>query len=356
MSNQSKQDNTKIRLGINGFGRIGRGVVRLAASNPGFEIAVVNELSDDINNAIYLYNYDSTYGRTKPLAKPGEIENSVEFNGNTAIFYNHKKSTQVPWEKHGVDIVIDATGITENVAACNVLVNEGRVRKAIVTHSPNDGVDRYIVMGVNDDEYDPDSDHVVSSAICDTNAIAHVLKALDEGFGIVTGFVTTLHPWLSYQNLVDGPVNWQSLPGAYWKDFSLGRSSIGALIPKNTTAVSCLRPILPDIEKRLSGFSYRIPTDVVCTADLSIELDKTLGLEELEEFLTTRFSNSHYVSINHDALVSVDFKGEPYSAVLDARWTQVLDGRLVKLVLWYDNEWGYSSRVLDIAALMARNW
>lgn len=357
MNNDNKsKSNKKIRLGINGFGRIGRCIARIATSGIDFDIVAVNELNDDVANAVYLYNYDSTYGRSQNSAKVSQHGNTVQFDDSEAKFYCYKKCDDVPWHERGVDIVIDATGISENVLACNALVNSAQVRKAIITHSPEAGVDRYIVMGVNSDDYNPRSDHVVSTTICDTNAIAHVLKALEDRFGVANGFVTTLHPWLSYQNLVDGPVNWQSSPGAYWKDFSLGRSSIGALIPKNTTAVSCLRPVLPHLAPRLSGFSYRTPTDVVCSADLSITLEAEVDLNQLEAFLVDHFSASPYFKINYDPLVSVDFKGEPYSAVLDARWLQVLDRKLVKIVLWYDNEWGYSSRVLDLARLMVQHW
>ncbi|MGI9288757.1 MAG: glyceraldehyde 3-phosphate dehydrogenase NAD-binding domain-containing protein [Pseudomonadales bacterium] len=354
--NINRSNANKIRLGINGFGRIGRCIARIATTNSEFEIAAVNELNDDVENAVYLYNYDSTYGRAQSLADLSKNGNRVRFDDREAQFYCYQKCDDVPWQDTTVDIVIDATGIAENVQGCRSLVNSEKARKAIITHSPESGVDRYIVMGVNCDDYNPQRDHVVSTTICDTNAIAHVLKALDDHFGIVNGFVTTLHPWLSYQNLVDGPVAWQSSPGAYWKDFSLGRSSIGALIPKNTTAVSCLRPVLPDIEPRLNGFSYRTPTDVVCSADLSITLESTVELEQLQAFLADRFSGSPYCAINHGPLVSVDFKGQPYSAVLDARWLQILNHKLVKIVLWYDNEWGYSSRVLDLARLMAQYW
>ncbi len=346
----------EIRLGINGFGRIGRCIARIAAKQSDFTIAAINELNDDVANAVYLYNYDSTYGRSESRAERSETGDVVRFGEGEARFFCSPKCEEVPWHEAGVDIVIDATGIARGVEGCRLLTGSGKVRKAIVTHSPEADADRYIVMGVNSDTYVPETDHVVSTTICDTNAIAHVLKALDDHFGIANGFVTTLHPWLSYQNLVDGPVAWQSSPGSYWKDFSLGRSSIGTLIPKNTTAVTCLRPVLPDIEPRLGGFSYRIPTDVVCSADLSLSLEKPLSLEQLEAFVEDHFSDSPYVAVNRDPLVSVDFRGEPYSAVLDARWLQVLDGKLAKVVLWYDNEWGYSSRVLDMARLMAESW
>lgn len=351
----SVQITKSVRIGINGFGRIGRAVAKIATQRSGIDLVAVNELNDNIDNAIYLYNYDTTYGRTDPPAVRGSAENAVVMGHSTATFYHATSASDVPWEAHGVDILIDATGISENVAACRQLLDTGRIDKAIVTHAPKTGVDRYILMGVNDAEYNPSADDLVSSVICDSNAIAIVLAALEEKYGIESGFVTTLHPWLSYQNLVDGPVPWQASPGAYWTDFSLGRSSIGTLIPKNTTAVTCLGHVMPEIEARLSGFSYRIPTDVVCTADMTITLRQSVDLEQLSGFLRTQFAGSPYVKVNDEALVSVDFKGMPYSAVIDARWLQVLNDRLIKVVLWYDNEFGYSSRVVDIVSMMADN-
>lgn len=342
-----------VRIGINGFGRIGRAVAKIATARSGFQLVAINEINDDIDSAIYLYNYDTTYGRANMPLFRGETDNSVVSGDASATVYHCRSANDVPWEKHNVDILIDSSGVADNVTACRHLVASERITKAIITHVPETGVDRFVVMGVNDAEYDPTIDHIVSTVICDANAIAHVLSALETEYGIESGFVTTLHPWLSYQNLVDGPVPWQASPGAYWKDFSLGRSSIGTLIPKNTTAVSCLSTIMPDVEQKLRGFSYRVPTDVVCSADLTLTLRHYVNLEQITEFLRNTFSGSQYVKMNDDALVSVDFKGMPYSAVIDARWVQVLDGRLVKLVLWYDNEFGYSSRVVDAAAMMA---
>ena len=200
----------------------------------------------------------------------------------------------------------------------------------------------------------PTTDHVVSATICDANAIAHPLKALDRHFGVESGFITTLHPWLSYQNLVDGILPWQLVPGHYWKDFSLGRTSVGTLIPKNTTAVTALAPILPGVASRLGGFSYRIPTQIVSSADLSVRLRRQTSAGELRDYFHSCFDNSPYVDLNDEPLVGVDFTGNPNSATIDTRWLQVVDGRMVKIVLWYDNEWGYSCRVIDLARVMAR--
>jgi glyceraldehyde 3-phosphate dehydrogenase len=343
-----------LRVGINGFGRIGRCIARQLAADPLLHLVAVNDLADSAENFVYLYNYDSTYGRAAVSAQPGPGRDRFRIGEREVRFSSHGRVAAVPWKDAGVDIVVDATGVYDNVVGVRELVDAGIIGKAIITHSPDSGVDRYVIMGVNDAQYRPDADHVVSTTICDANAVAQALHALHEQYGIERGFVTTLHPWLSYQNLVDGPVSWQAVPGAYWKDFSLGRASTNTLIPKNTTVISALRPVLPEIERRLAGFSFRTPTQIVCAADLTIELQRPTTAEQLLGYFEERFAGSPYVLLNRDARVGMDFTAETYSAAIDTRWIQVLDGRLVKLVLWYDNEWGYSARVIDLARLMAR--
>ena len=339
-----------IRIGLNGFGRIGRCLARIVGERPGFEIVAVNDLSDQ-TNLVYLYNYDSTYGKAPQRARLSP-DSGVSLHGREVGFHSERLITDVPWDDYEVDVLVDATGVHDNVIGARKLINSEQVPKAIVTHSPPDEVDRYVIMGVNDHEYDHDSDHLLSSTICDANAIAHVLMALDDDFGVTGGLVTTLHPWLSYQNLVDGPVAWQRFPGAYWSDYALGRSSVMSMIAKNTTAVSALQPIMPDIEQRLEAISFRIPTSIVSIADLSLHLGRATDVDEVISMLEARFGDSPYVHLNSEQLISVDYAGEPYSAVIDLNWIRISGDRLVKMVLWYDNEWGYSSRVLDLAALV----
>ncbi|MGB8273664.1 MAG: glyceraldehyde 3-phosphate dehydrogenase NAD-binding domain-containing protein [Alphaproteobacteria bacterium] len=343
-----------IRIGINGFGRIGRQVARMAVTSPDLEIAAVNDLAPNVENLAYLYNYDSTFGRAPVRANAFPARGVVAFGNREAPFFAQDLSLHVPWQDHGVEILIEATGVAANVRAAKALVAAGRVRKVIVTHSPDEGVDRYIIMGINDSDYDDRRDHVVSNTICDANAIAHPLLAIDRKYGIDSGFVTTLHPWLSYQNLVDAPVGWQQRPGQFWTDFSLGRMSTGTLIPKSTTAVTTLAPILPAIAKRLGGFSFRTPTHIVSCADLTLRLRCDTTGENLGRFLADAFEGSPYVGLNRESLVGVDYVGSPLSATIDMQWVQVVGRRMAKLVLWYDNEWGYSSRVMDMARLMSR--
>lgn len=339
-----------IRIGINGFGRIGRATARIAAQDPGLEVVAVNDLTN-IENLAYLYNYDSTYGRALPKARC-DGDQGLVIGDTKAQFSMLADTTDVAWEEAGIDLLIDATGVHQNVIGSNALVNQNRVPRVIITHSPPSDVDNYIILGVNDDSLDRENHRVVSTTICDANAIAHVLDALDDRFGVATGLVTTLHPWLSYQNLVDGPVGFQRFPGNYWNEYALGRASVMSMIAKNTTAVSALRPVLPDLESRLAGISFRTPTSIVSIADLSIQVETPTSEEEVRDFLSDRFAESAYVLVNHEPLVSIDFAGEPYSAVIDANWIRVAGKSLVKLVLWYDNEWGYSNRVLDLARIM----
>jgi glyceraldehyde 3-phosphate dehydrogenase len=341
-----------IRVGINGFGRIGRCVARLCAESPDVEIVAVNDILDDPENLAYLYNYDSTYGRAEKKAT------RVNGNGTLAIedkefqLYAERDIANVPWDRNGVDIVIDSSGVRTNVAGCQKLVAKDKVKKAVVTHLPDGDIDRALIMGVNDGDYDPDSDHVVSSVICDANAIAHVLAVFEEKFGIEGGFITTLHPWLAYQNLVDRGVSSQSNPGHFWKDYSLGRASIGTMIPKETTAINALRPVMADVVDKVHAFSYRVPTGIVASADLTLKLKDNPGLDAIVQSLETYADNSPYVSVNYESLTAIDYLATPWSAIIDMQWTALCDD-MVKVVLWYDNEWGYSNRVVDVVRHVA---
>jgi glyceraldehyde 3-phosphate dehydrogenase len=340
-----------IRIGLNGFGRIGRCVARIAGEREEFQIVAVNDVSDR-QNLVYLYNYDSTYGKARPRAELRD-DGDVSLHGRDVSFHCERNVTDVPWESHEVDVLVDATGVHDNVLGARKLINSDRVAKAIITHSPPDEVDRYVIMGVNDHEYDHRTDHLLSSTICDANAIAHVLLAVEDAYGVAGGLVTTMHPWLSYQNLVDGPVGWQRFPGAYWDDYALGRSSVMSMIAKTTTAVTALEPILPELERRIEAISFRIPTGIVSIADLSLQLSRPTDVEQVISMLESRFQGSPYVHLNTEPLISIDYAGEPYSAVIDLNWVKLSGDRLLKMILWYDNEWGYSSRVLDLASLVA---
>ena len=220
----------------------------------------------------------------------------------------------------------------------------------IVTHSPNEGVDFHMVLGANEHLLDLQRHNVISSSICDATAIAPVLKIVKEHFGLRSGYVTTLHPWLNYQNLMDGPASSWSSPGEIYHHYALGRSVIGNLIPKPTTAIAATCRVLDDVTEAMIGsFSYRVPTAVVGSADLTLmaerKVDGGARCAAIAEFETTQCWNILHSSV--EPLVSLDFKKCDYSAVVDARWTDVIGDSMIKLVLWYDNEWGYASRVVD---------
>lgn len=334
------------KLGINGFGRIGRTIARVNALKDYFKLVAINDINPQIDNMTYLLRYDSTYGKF-----PGEVtcdcENNVlTINGKEAQYFSGKNIAEADWKSAGVEILIDSSGPEENVIKAKDLIKNGIVKKVIVTHS-SDNVDNEIILGINDNTLKA-SDGVISSNICDSSAIAHILKWIDDEYGLESGSVTTLHPWLSYQNLVDGPSVSQSYPGVIWKDYALGRASSSSLIPKETTAVKSIVKILKNLEGKLLSFSYRIPTNVVASADIVLRPTKAPSEYELKTYLENRIANSDYVRGNYESLVSLDYEKEEAVAVIDFQWLKVQNG-LIKIVLWYDNEWGYSTNVLKLA-------
>lgn len=333
-----------IRLGINGFGRIGRAIAKINDQHNYFDLVLINDVNPFVENLAYLFKYDSTYGKF-----PGQVENTkneIIINGNAVVCTAHRNMLEVPWEKYGVDIVIDSSGVDVNAEDAKRLVNECGVKKIVVTHSSK-VVDHEVIMGVNDETLTAEH-KVVSNSICDANAIAHIMKWMDDEYGIEGGALTTLHPWLSYQNLVDGPAISQANPGVVWTDFALGRASTDSLIPKNTTAMTAVERVLPSLTGKVLSFSYRTPTDIVASSDITLNLSQKVQKEELKEFLERKCNSSHYVKANKESLVSLDYEQEESSAIIDMQWINVC-GNTVKLILWYDNEWGYSARTLDLA-------
>ena len=271
-----------MRIFINGFGRIGRTIARIVLEDTEHELVGINDIVDSPANLAYLLKYDSNYGRLSAAVEVAGQGNGLCIDGKHIPVFCKSSLTDINWQALGADVVIDASGVQANVEAASTLRETTDLLGVVVTHSPTKGLDRTIIMGVNEGDYQPAADFVVSSSICDANAVAHPLKLLDEKFGVVGGSVTTLHPWLGYQNLTDAAVAGQSDPGHYWPDFSLGRSSVGALIPKNTTAVKALAPVLPEVAGQLNSFSYRIPTAVVTSADMTILCQQELSQQKLE--------------------------------------------------------------------------
>jgi glyceraldehyde 3-phosphate dehydrogenase len=342
-----------IKIGLNGFGRIGRAITRIVEQCEDCEIVVINEIDPDIENSVYLLKYDSTYGRFK--GKVEANDQSMIINGRHVNIHFERLGIDVPWEKYGIDVLIDATGIRENVEAAHAIVERG-VPKVVITHSPRQNIDLTIIKGVNEKDYDPLVHHVVSSSICDASAVTPVLFEIDNKWGIENAFVTTLHPWLSYQNLVDGSVKSISSPGHYWKDYSLGRNSTLSLIPKDTTAAAAAIRVCPQLEGKMDAISFRVPTSIVSGSDLTIQLSQDASLEEVKEhFKLLGDRGDDVFEYQTDHLVSIDHLGTNKSAVIDGNNLKVLNNRMIKMVLWYDNEWGYSNRVVDIAQMITKS-
>tara|TARA_B110000003_G_scaffold255543_1_gene272393 strand:+ start:8737 stop:9759 length:1023 start_codon:yes stop_codon:yes gene_type:complete len=332
------------RIAINGFGRIGRAIAKINDKNKLFDLVLINDINPHPENLAYLFKYDSTYGRFN--GNVGHGENSISINQKESIYSSHSKLEDIPWDELSIDLLIDSSGIGKNILDGKSLIQQKKFKKMIVTNSYKD-VDNEIIMGVNDDSLSP-SDDVVSNSICDANAIAHIMKWLDDEFQILGGSLTTLHPWLAYQNLVDGTSISSSNPGVVWKDYALGRASTGNLIPKNTTAMTAVEKVLPNLHGRVLSFSYRIPTDIVASSDITLNLGREVSEDELKKFFVDKCASSQYINMNSESLVSMDYEMEEVSGVIDAQWLKT-NGNVVKVVLWYDNEWGYSSRVLDLA-------
>jgi len=338
--------NKKLKVGLNGLGRIGRHIFKMCVEDPNIELKVINEINPDINNWVYTLNYDSIYGQSKNKSKvSGNKIIYKEQSINTCI---EKDINLVPWDKWEVDIIIDSSGVLENTIKAKKLIEANNNKRFIFTNSP-ENVDFTMVLGVNESQFNPNKHYLISSSICDATAIAPVAKIIDELFKIRLGYVTTLHPWLSYQNLMDGPSSSWSVPGEVYHHYALGRSAIGNMIPKPTSAVDAVFKVLPKLTKNIGSFSYRTPTQIIGSADLSFIVEKRINkLEIIKSFRDFQKSQKFPIlKISPSPLVSMDYIGEKYSAIIDTRWLDVIDSELIKIVLWYDNEYGYCCNVIN---------
>lgn len=342
-----------VKVGINGFGRIGRAVFRVNHENPRFEVVAINDINPDAANLAYTLKYDTEYGRFK-----GGVDVSgggLIVDGQKISVFHKSAIDDVPWADLGCEVVIDASGVHTNVEAAPEVISSG-VNKVVVTHTYEGLVDFTMVLGVNEEDYDPSSQHVISSSICDSVAASPLIKLIDDKVGIDSGFLTTLHPWLSYQNVLDGPsISW-TWPGQLYHHFAVGRSSVGTLIPKPTSAVQAISMVLPDVAEKLQCMSFRIPTPVVGAANLYLHLKEDTTVEAVHEWIEESIRSQSWPIFNTtlEPLVSVDFVGTSESLTLDKRWTEMSSPRHLFLVFWYDNEWGYASRVVDTVCLVSK--
>jgi glyceraldehyde 3-phosphate dehydrogenase len=332
-----------VKIGINGFGAIGRRVFRIAHRNPNIEIVAVNDLTDAATLA-HLLKYDSTYGTFE--SKVEAKGNSIFVDGKELKVTAHRSPADIPWSADGVQIVVDATGIFKSKDKVRPHMESGGAKKVIISAPANDE-DITIVMGVNDDKYEPANHHVVSNASCTTNCLAPVAKVLNDKFGIVKGLMTTIHAYTSDQRLLDLPHS----------DLRRARSATQSIIPTTTGAAKAVSLVLPELKGKLNGFSLRIPTPSVSVVDLTVELSKSITVDEINAALkeASLGAMAKFLGYSDEPLVSIDYKGSDYSAVVDALSTSVIGDNMVKVIAWYDNEWGYSCRVVDLIELMAKS-
>jgi len=321
-----------INIGINGFGRIGRLILRITENNPNINVVAINSRSDANSHAL-LTKYDSTYGT---FAKEVKAENNNLFiDGREIKVFQESDPNNIPWDTVNVDIVVESTGIFRTKERCLPHFKPG-VKRVIIS-APGQNIDGTFVMGVNEETFDPENHTVISNASCTTNCLAPVAKVLDENFGIEQGIMTTIHAFTNDQNILDN---------SHKKDMRRARTATASIIPTSTGAAKAVSLVLPKLAGKLTGLSLRVPTQTVSMVDLVVTLKKSATKEKINKMFENNASK--YLGINNLPLVSSDFTGSNYSAVIDTEYTSVMGGNLVKVLAWYDNEWGYSARLVDL--------
>jgi len=330
-----------VKIGINGFGRIGRLVARAAQKNPNVQIVAVNDPFIDLEYMVYLFKYDSTHGHFQ-----GDVhaqENKLVINNNHISVYTERDPAKIPWGTHGADIVIESTGVFLDIAKCQPHLQGGAKRVIVTAPSPDAPM---FVMGVNHEKYDP-SIQILSNASCTTNCLAPLAKIIDEKFGIVEGLMTTVHSITATQKTVDGPSG---------KDWRAGRGANQNIIPATTGAAKAVGKVLPHLNGKLTGMSFRVGTPDVSVVDLTCRLEKSASYDEICKAVKDASEGplKGIMGYTNDEVVSSDFVGDSRSSIFDAKAGISLNPNFVKLISWYDNEWGYSCRVVDLAVHVAK--
>ncbi len=329
-----------VRVGINGFGRIGRQSLKaLIERTPDAEVVAVNDIVDVPMNAL-LFKHDSTYG-----AFPGEVshtEDSIVVDGREIKVLQVSDPAQLPWKELGVDIVLESTGRFTDADKARAHIVAG-AKKVLIT-APAKNEDVTIVLGVNDDAYDPAKHHVISNASCTTNCLAPAAKVVHDGWTIKRGLMNTIHSYTNDQKILD----------VAHKDPRRARAAALNIIPTTTGAAKALALVIPDLKGKFDGFSLRVPTPTVSVVDFTAELEKDASAEELNAAFRAAAAGpmKGILGVSDEPLVSTDFRGDTRSSIIDAAMTMSLGGNFVKVIAWYDNEWGYSCRVADLVKLM----
>lgn len=333
-----------IRIGINGFGRIGRQVVKaIKANHPGaFDIVAFNDLGD-LKTMAHLFQYDSNYGQYNGTVEA--TDNALIIDGDELKAFSERNPADIPWGDLGVDIVIESTGIFRNRDSASAHL-EGGAKKVIISAPAKGDVDATFVLGVNGDEYDPDKHHIVSNASCTTNCLAPAAKVLHDSFGIEKAYITTIHSYTADQRLLDAP----------HRDLRRARNAATNIVPTSTGAAKAVSLVIPDLKGRFDGIAVRVPTPTGSLVDFVGVMSKDVTTEEVHAAFAEAAEGDMkgIVGFETRPLVSTDIVADPRSSIVDAEFTKAFSGNMVKLLTWYDNEWGYSCRTADLALMMGQ--
>jgi len=332
-----------VKVGINGFGRIGRNVLRAALGNADVQIVAINDLTDSKTLA-HLLKHDSLLG-TLPV--PVEAaEGELKVDGKPVRVFSERDPANIPWSSVGVEIVIEATGFFTDREKAEVHITHGGAKRVIIS-APGKNDDLTIVLGVNHDSYDPQTHFVVSNGSCTTNGLAPAAQVLHQRFGIEHGLMNTTHAYTNSQALHDQPE----------KDLRGARAAALSIVPYSSGAAKALGKVIPELEGRLTGYSLRVPVPVVSIVDLTVTLKRDVTVDDVNDAFRQAAAEGPLQGIlgySDEPLVSSDYQGDPRSSIIDGLSTLVIGGNLVKILAWYDNEWGFSNRLVDLAKLMAQ--
>jgi glyceraldehyde 3-phosphate dehydrogenase len=331
-----------LKVGINGFGRIGRNIYRAAWDlKPDFEIVAVNDIGDARTFA-HLLKHDTALGTFAPAVHTEG--DAINVDGHSVKFLSHKDPAELPWKDLGVDIVVESTGLFTDATKARVHIDKGGARKVIIS-APATNQDYTTVMGVNHQGYDPKKHNVISNASCTTNCFVPLAKVLHDSFGIERGMMTTIHAYTADQKLQDLP----------HRDLRRARAAADNIIPTSTGANRAVAEVIPELAGKFAGISFRVPILDVSVVDLTAQLGKSTTAEDINAAFEEAASGElrGILAVSHEELVSSDFKNDPHSSIVDAPSTAVLGGDWAKVVSWYDNEWGFSCRMVDLISYMA---
>lgn len=331
-----------VKVGINGFGRIGRNVFKVLVDKYGndIEVVAINDLTDPETLA-HLLKYDTLYGKFNGIVE--STKNSIIVNEKEIRIFAERDPKNIPWGLQGADIVIESTGLFTDATKAKTHIEAGA--KKVLISAPAKNEDITIVLGVNEDKYDAKNHNIISNASCTTNCLAPFAKVLDEKFGIVQGLMTTIHSYTNDQKILDAP----------HKDLRRARAAGESMIPTTTGAAKAVALVLPQLKGKLNGMAVRVPTPTVSMTDLVCELGKSVSVEEVNGALREAAEGklNGILGFSEEPLISMDFRGDERSSIVDALSTMVMGDNLVKVVAWYDNEWGYSNRLADLTKYVA---